>query len=170
MPRPRTLPVWTIFAADQAVTLRRPADPIGLNDITTPAMQRLAADMRQTMHHAEGIGLAAPQVGQSIRLMVIAKEVDPQLREDIIVINPTIQKTGPTPISMEEGCLSIPGVFGNVDRPATVTVQAFDAHGHPVTINAAGLLARVLQHEIDHLNGVLFIDRTKDFTRGQELL
>jgi peptide deformylase len=115
-------------------------------------LQRLIDDMFETMHAAQGIGLAAPQVGRSERLAVI--EVD---GERIVAINPEIVEESGSDRA-EEGCLSIPDIYGEVERSTRVVVEATDREGKPFTVEADGLLARCLQHEIDHLHGKLFID------------
>jgi peptide deformylase len=108
--------------------------------------------MFDTMYRAQGIGLAAPQVGRTERLAVV--EVDDNR---IVMINPEIVADDGSD-KAEEGCLSIPDLFGDVTRPAQVTLRALDRDGIPFELNAAGLLARAIQHEIDHLHGRLFID------------
>ena len=118
----------------------------------TDELRRLVRDMFDTMHAAKGIGLAAPQVGRNERLAVVDVENNP-----IVIINPeVIHAEGKA--KAEEGCLSIPDVYGDVERPATVRVRALDIEGREFEVDAADLLARCLQHEIDHLHGRLFID------------
>jgi peptide deformylase len=140
--------------------LRRRADEVGP---FTPEVRRTVDDMIETMYDEVGIGLAAPQVGIPLRLMVVT---DDESRAARALVNPMIvESTGQ--VTAEEGCLSIPGIFAQVTRAAQVTVTARDLDGQPVTIRAEGLLARVLQHEIDHLDGVLFIDRLDPLTRDR---
>ena len=132
-------------------------DPILRQETTqvttiTDEIRRLAADMIETMHVAQGIGLAAPQVGRTERLTVV--DVD---EHKLVLINPEILHTDGT-AKAEEGCLSIPDIYGDVERPAQVRVRALDVNGDPLEIDADGLFARCLQHEIDHLHGKLFID------------
>ena len=133
-------------------SLRRTAEPVG--DVT-PEIRRIIADMTETMYDEVGIGLAAPQVGISKRLIVIADE---EGRGVQALLNPAIVDRGGE-MTGEEGCLSIPGVFAPVTRAAWVKVEARSVDGQPVTINARGLRSRVLQHEIDHLDGKLIINR-----------
>ena len=140
--------------------LRRRAVPI---DAVTPELRRLVDDMTDTMYDEVGIGLAAPQVGISLRLIVLADEDG---RDVQALLNPAIIEQGGE-VTAEEGCLSIPGVFAPVARAAWVKVEARDVDGQPVAITARGLRARVLQHEIDHLDGVLFIDRVDPMTRDR---
>jgi peptide deformylase len=132
-------------------------DP-GLRQATTPVaamsdeLRRLIADMFDTMHHARDIGLAAPQVGRTERLAIV--EVDD---ERFVLINPeVVERDGRA--KGEEGCLSIPDIYADVERPKTVTVRALDQHFQPYEMEASDLLARCIQHEIDHLDGKLFID------------
>jgi peptide deformylase len=118
----------------------------------TDELRKLIADMFETMHHARGIGLAAPQVGRTERLAVIEIEGEP-----LVVLNPEIvERSGKA--KAEEGCLSIPDIYADVERPKDVVVRALDIDGKPFEIAATDLLARCLQHEIDHLDGKLFLD------------
>ena len=128
-----------------------------------PELDRLVADMFETMYEAHGIGLAAPQVGLSERLIVV--DVKEEGSEPMALLNPTVVESGCGKDRVEEGCLSIPGVAATVERPVTCVVDALDAKGQPVRIQAEGMLARCLQHEIDHLDGVLFIDRISPIKR-----
>jgi len=140
-------------------TLRRRADSVGE---ITPETRRIVADMMETMYDEAGIGLAAPQIGVSVRLIVISDES----REARALVNPVIAEQGGE-ATAEEGCLSIPGVFAQVTRSAWARVEATDLEGRPVSILGRGLLARVLQHELDHLDGVLFIDRLDPVARDR---
>jgi peptide deformylase len=130
-----------------------------------PSITQLIEDMFETMYEAEGVGLAAPQVGVSKRIIVVdcgkreAEEERPlKAKEPYAIVNPVITaKDGK--LVWEEGCLSVPGYTDEVERAATVRVEGLDKHGAPIAIEAEGLLAVCLQHEIDHLEGVLFVDR-----------
>ena len=129
--------------------LRQETQPV---ERMTDELRRLADDMFDTMHAAKGIGLAAPQVGRSERLAVIDIDDNP-----IVIVNPEIiLREGSA--KGEEGCLSIPEVFGDVDRATRITVRALDRDGKSFDLDATDLLARCLQHEIDHLHGKLFLD------------
>ena len=140
--------------------LRKSAAPVGE---LTQEVRKIIADMTETMYDEVGIGLAAPQVGISLRLIVISDE---EGRGVQALLNPAIvDRSGE--VTGEEGCLSIPGVFAPVTRAARVTVQARSVDGKPLTIEAHGLRSRVLQHEIDHLDGVLFIDRVDPMVRDR---
>ena len=121
-------------------------------------LEKLANDMVETMHAAPGIGLAAPQVGVELRLAVVDISVGEEKDGVHIFINPEIQDQEGKDID-EEGCLSIPGVTEKVNRPAAIKVRAQDLSGEPFDIEADGLFARAICHEVDHLNGVLFVDR-----------
>jgi peptide deformylase len=140
--------------------LRRSAAPISE---VTPEVRAIIADMTETMYDEVGIGLAAPQVGISLRLIVISDE---EGRGVQALLNPAIVDRGGE-VTGEEGCLSIPGVFAPVTRAAWVKVEARSVDGQLLTLNARGLRARVLQHEIDHLDGVLFIDRVDPMVRDR---
>jgi peptide deformylase len=129
-----------------------------------PELDRLVADMYETMYEAHGIGLAAPQIGLSQRLIVV--DVKEDGHERMALLNPVVAEFGTVVEKYEEGCLSIPGVSAHVERPTTCVVEALDARGNPVRIEADGMLARCLQHEIDHLDGVLFIDRLSPIKRN----
>ena len=137
-------------------TLRTTAKRISKVDIDT---RKLAREMLQSMYSAKGIGLAAPQVGISKELLVIDINFEDSAAEPLILINPEITAFGSTLNSYEEGCLSIPGVYLNVIRPSTIKLKFRDEMGRPRKMNADGLLARCIQHEVDHLKGVLFVDR-----------
>lgn len=140
--------------------LRRRAEPVGA---ITADIRVLAADMIDTMYEEIGIGLAAPQVGVAVRMIVVA---DAQTRDTRVLIDPVITADGGE-ATAEEGCLSLPGVFAPVTRRAWVVVEARDLDDRTIVLDAKGLLARVLQHEMDHLDGVLFIDHVDPVTRDR---
>ena len=136
-----------------------------------PDFQDLVDDMIETMRQAPGVGLAAPQVGESIRLIVVEygdeddEEIPPRL---FVMANPDITRTSPETLLGTEGCLSIPGIQGDVERFEALTVKGLNRHGHPMTVKAKGWLARIFQHEIDHLDGVLFVDRAEKLWKAEE--
>ncbi len=132
--------------------LRTVAKPVETFDDT---LQELIEDMFETMYHARGVGLAAPQIGVSLRLSVI--DVTNDKSELIVIINPEIVSSHGQK-EYEEGCLSVPGAYDTVVRAEKVTVKALDRFGKPFEITGEGLLGECLQHEIDHLNGKLFVD------------
>jgi peptide deformylase len=147
--------------------LRRHADPV---PAPGPGFDTLIADMFETMYDAKGIGLAAPQVGISQRLVVVdVNDEGGRALGPMALFNPRVVEAGPQTDKAEEGCLSIPGVSGVVERPWRVVVEAEDREGKPVRIEAEDMLARCLQHEIDHLDGVLFIDRMSPLKRNMVL-
>ena len=135
----------------------------------------LIDDMVETMREAPGVGLAAPQIGLSERLIVVEyyeREEDEENEEAPkkvwAVINPEIVKTSEEKLMGVEGCLSIPGLLGEVERHAEVQIKGLNRHGQPMKIKAQGWLARIFQHEIDHLNGVLFPDRATRVWKPQQ--
>lgn len=119
------------------------------------SLARLAEDMLATMREHEGVGLAANQVGRLKRILVAGLE-----DEEYVIVNPSIEDSSEETAKDAEGCLSIPGIQVEVERSLEVTVSGQDVQGKPLEIEASGLLARILQHEIDHLDGILILDRT----------
>lgn len=144
-------------------------------DVHTLTVQTLIDDMIQTMYEKDGIGLAAPQVCHGFRLAVLTpdpehfEEYHDKKNEALVIINPVMIHHSLFREEGEEGCLSVPEIFGIVRRWKSVTVRYLDREGTKKTIKASGLLARCLQHEIDHLDGKLFIDRTKKLYRVPKL-
>ena len=125
-------------------------------------VRQLVRKMLQTMYSADGIGLAAPQVAVNKQLLVVDCDPKEAANSPLVLINPKITSSGGTLCRMEEGCLSIPGVYLDVIRPQTIEVSFKDETGRPQKLQACDLLARVIQHEMDHLNGVLFVDRVEN--------
>ena len=140
-------------------TLRTPAIRIVKVD---DSIRQLAKDMLVTMYSAKGIGLAAPQVGVQKRILVIDLNFEDPDTPPNVFINPEIISSSASLDTYEEGCLSIPGVYLNVLRPSSIKLSYRDEMGRPKKMNAEGLMARCIQHEIDHLNGVLFVDKVTD--------
>jgi peptide deformylase len=139
--------------------LKQKAAPV---EKVTKKIKELIESMAETMYAADGVGLAAPQIGVSQRIIVI------NVGDGLIgLVNPVIVEQEGLECAAE-GCLSIPGVFGDVERASRVTVEALDRNGKPVRIMADRLLARALQHEIDHLEGVLFIERSSTIYKGNK--
>ncbi len=128
-------------------------------------LQALVRDMFETMYHAEGIGLAAPQIGLSMRLIVVDLRREDEDDEPLALVNPRLSWQSSETDKLPEGCLSIPGLEEVVERPVRVVVEAHDPEGNAVTVEAEDLLARALQHEIDHVDGVLFLDRVSALKR-----
>ena len=135
-------------------------------DTVTDELRRLIQDMFDTMYNAEGIGLAGPQVGVSRRVLVVDVTNDDESRHVHALINPVIVESSKATDKAVEGCLSIPGIEEKVSRPVRVTIEAMSPDGDPVRIEADDLLARALQHEVDHLDGVLFLDRLSPLKRS----
>lgn len=138
-------------------------------------LQTLLDDMVETMRDAPGVGLAAPQIGLSERIIVIEyyereedEEVEEAPKKVWALINPEITKTSEERLIGVEGCLSIPGLIGEVERHAEVHVKGLNRHGKPTKVKAKGWLARIFQHEIDHLNGILFTERATSLWKPQE--
>jgi peptide deformylase len=129
-------------------------------------LEELVQDMFETMYHAQGIGLAAPQIGLSVRVMVVdVPESEEEEGGRFALVNPRIVEVDAQTDRAAEGCLSIPGLEEIVERPASVVVEGSDPDGARVRVQATGLLSRALQHEVDHLDGVLFLDRVSALKR-----
>jgi len=146
-------------------TLRTPAEPVTLERLATPPLQQLLVDLADTMRAAEGVGLAAPQVGIGLQIFVyeVVDEADPAGGIPLhVVVNPMIEPHAGELLYDWEGCLSIPDLRGLVPRHPEVRVRGFDAAGAPLDYVADGFEARIVQHEFDHLNGVVFLDRMRD--------
>jgi peptide deformylase len=150
-------------------------------DAVTPTIKKLIADMLETMYASKGIGLAAQQIGLAVQLAVIdlrgvtdrpsslekeGKPADVHQFMPLVLINPKITPVG-QPVTGPEGCLSFPEIYADITRPDVVDVEALDAEGHSMTFRCGGLLSRVIQHETDHLNGILFIDRMDRKTKEE---
>ena len=136
--------------------LRQRSKEISSEVLGQPETQELIDDMIATMWQADGVGIAAPQVGKNIRVIIIT-----QINEAMALVNPIITRFSIRRNAMDEGCLSVPGFFGSVKRSNAVRVRALERNGKMIKFKAEGLIARIIQHEIDHLDGVLFIDRAK---------
>jgi peptide deformylase len=127
------------------------------------ALRKVLDDMVETMYHAEGIGLAATQVNVHLRMLVI--DISEDRSSPMVFINPEITVIDPEPLGHEEGCLSVPGYYELVTRPRKVRVNALDRQGDPFELEAEGILAVCIQHEVDHLNGKLFVDYISSLKR-----
>lgn len=137
--------------------LRQVAKPV---EEITPELQQLAREMLATMYNADGVGLAAPQVGRSIRLIVIDLSKEEENRNPLILFNPEVFPDEESDIELcEEGCLSVPGIWAEVARYTQTVVTGLNIDGQPVEFEANDYFARAVQHEIDHLEGRLFVDR-----------
>ena len=147
--------------------LRQPAKRISKID---DEVRQLAKQMLQTMYSEDGIGLAAPQVGINKQILVVDINLEDPTTPPIVMINPEIKQQSRDTCVIQEGCLSIPGVYLDVKRPTAIEVSYKDEHGRPQKLSATGLLACCIQHEIDHLNGVLFVDRVENVLLLNEAL
>ena len=136
-------------------TLRQVSKP---DEKVTKDEQNLMDDMLDTMYAANGIGLAAIQIGVPKRIIVIDLNKDPEKKEPMYFVNPVIKNKNPKKATYEEGCLSVPNQFAEIDRPSKCDVEYLDYNGQKKILHAEGLLATCIQHEMDHLEGVLFID------------
>jgi peptide deformylase len=165
--------------------LRQPARPLQPAAIGTPFVQELIVSMRQTMYDAPGVGLAAPQVGESLQILVVEDDgpwleaMSPARRAELrrtrlpaaVLINPSLEPIGDETDEFFEGCLSVEGFSALVRRHRAVRVRAMDGRGQPLEMELEGWPARILQHELDHLAGVLYIDRMdpRTFTTNENL-
>ena len=145
--------------------LRKPTQPVSFP--LSPDIKKLTKDMIDTVRKADGIGLAAPQVGKSVKVIVI--DLEKNGIPTMVLYNPKVVKKSFNKTAIEEGCLSIPQVFGMVKRPKKATIQAQNAEGKVITFTDDAWIARVAQHEIDHINGKLIIDLIKKYTQGEEI-
>lgn len=151
--------------------LRRVARDLQPHEIGSLPLRQLIDDMVETMHHEQGIGIAAPQIGESVQAAVIEIDVDSSRypgQEPFgqrVFLNPRITVLDPDEQGFWEGCLSVPNLRGFVERPRRIRVEYLDMDGAARVIEAEGFLATVFQHELDHLQGVLYVDRIRDMTR-----
>ena len=166
--------------------LRQPARPLDREEIGTPFIQELIVSMQETMYDAPGVGLAAPQVGESLQLTVVEDdgpwhetmssarraELERQILPFTVLINPVLEAIGDDTVEFFEGCLSVSGFSGMVRRHRSVRVRALDEKAQPVELELEGWPARILQHELDHLAGRLYIDRMdpRTFTTNENLV
>jgi peptide deformylase len=153
--------------------LRARARNLSAPEIRSPRIQQLIDDMFDTMHEYQGVGLAAPQVHEGLRLFVAAfpasraggadDDRDTERLTEVVLINPEVEPEGTDIVEDWEGCLSIPEIRGRVPRARRIAVRALDRRGKPLELRAGGFTARVIQHETDHLDGILFFDRMRSF-------
>ncbi len=171
--------------------LRKISSELPLAEIKTSRIQKLIGDMKETLRNTpDGVGLAAPQVGESLRIFLVSEESlhiggtnyekdvhehaaseQKEKKKDwnyFVYINPVVTKISKHKVPYPEGCLSVPGIFGVVNRSEKITVSAYDENGKKITRGASRFFARVLQHELDHLSGALFIDTAKNLVRQKQ--
>ncbi len=146
--------------------LETPCEEVGFP--VPDAVRQLIKNMLETVRDANGIGLAAPQVNKNLRIIVVNLEYAGI--PAFALINPKVAWSSKKTTEMEEGCLSIPGVFGMVERPEKITFSGQDINGKIITARCGGILSKVVQHEIDHTNGILILEKIKKYTQGKELL
>ena len=158
------MPYIREIITDGHPTLRKVAKKVDPKEIADPLFQQLIDDMFETMYAAPGVGLAAPQVNVSKRMFVM--DVQEDAHEPAVVINPKFELTEEEE-EMTEGCLSVPGLVGEITRFHRVAVSGLDRHGNKIRLEGEGLFAQCLQHEIDHLNGVLYVDKAKNVRKAQ---
>lgn len=147
--------------------LRQTAAPVALEAIATPAIKKLLAEMSKALAAADdGLALAAPQIGESLRIFVVSgklfAEENKKVPPDLVFINPEIIKLSRKKHGLEEGCLSVRNFYGTTRRAERASVTAYNERGEKFTHHGSGLLAQIFQHEVDHLNGILFIDHATD--------
>ncbi|MCX6782190.1 MAG: peptide deformylase [Candidatus Magasanikbacteria bacterium] len=150
--------------------LRTPGREVTAADLSDKNFKIFVNDLKETMRGRDGVGIAAPQVGQSIKVCIIAKEYAGDNMDDLILVNPVWEKKSIKRFWGEEGCLSVPEIFGKVKRYKKISISAMNLSGKPIKIEAEDFFARIVQHEIDHLNGILFIDKAKDLYREDKKL
>ncbi len=161
-------------------SLRERSKEIDRNVLLLSETQAFIDDLIKTMYADDGIGIASPQVGNNIRLVVIGKQAFPKKlkvhtgtidrTKDLVLVNPTWNRTSKKEEWDEEGCLSVPKIFGKVKRWRDITVEALDRSGQSIAFDATQFFARVIQHEYDHIEGILFIDKAKDLHTVDDLL
>ena len=161
--------------------LRQNTREIPVHEITTPKIKKILKEMSEALKsQSDGVAIAAPQIGYPLRIFVVSGKIfsenfikgeelpkDAKIPKDLIFINPEITKLSKEKMIVEEGCLSVRWLYGQVRRSAKVTVTAYDLDGHKFTRSGSGLLAQIFQHEVDHLDGVLFTEKTKELKEYQ---
>jgi len=141
--------------------LHKIADNLSLEQVKSDEIQKLIKGLIETMYAKDGVGIAATQAGKLFQVCVIAIEFTQKKEKDLVLINPQWEKSSILREGGEEGCLSVPGIYGLVRRYKKIKVKALDEHGNRIEFTANNFLARIVQHEADHLNGMLFIEKAK---------
>jgi peptide deformylase len=149
--------------------LRKKAENFDFKKFSRSEISQLVLRMRKAMRAANGIGLSANQIGLPYKIFVAEIPSPDAGKKFYAIFNPVIEKTGGEKIRVEEGCLSVPGKYGHLERDERIVLSGVDKNGNPLKIKAWGLLAQVFQHEMDHLNGKLFIDRTKEVHKVEKI-
>lgn len=153
----------------EATVLRERAHEVPVGKIVSPEIKKVLKAMSAALAKEEdGVAIAAPQIGESLRIFVVSgrliTEEGEKVKDDLIFINPVIKSASKKKVEMDEGCLSVRWLYGKVKRSDKVTVEAYNEKGKKFTRHGSGLWAQIFQHEIDHLDGILFIDKAKDLT------
>ncbi|MEW5907600.1 MAG: peptide deformylase [Patescibacteria group bacterium] len=157
--------------------LRQIAQEVAREDIATRKIKNIIKNMTHLLaKEKNGVALAAPQIGEPLRIFIVNGRIRKKLPEDtkknippMVFINPVIKKTSKKKLAMEEGCLSIPNLYGIVKRSEKITIEAYNEKGRKFILGASGILSQIIQHEMDHLNGVLFIDKATRLERVENL-
>ncbi len=147
--------------------LRKKAADFDFSKFTKKEIQQLITDMRKTMKGANGVGLSANQIGLDMQLFVAELPKENSKPEFYAIFNPMLSKPSTKKTNLEEGCLSVPGIWGDVSRPEKITLTGFDKNQKKIKIKAIGFLAKIFQHEVDHLNGILFIDKATNLHKHE---
>lgn len=143
-------------------SLRERSIEVDRDFVLLPETQQFIRELIATMYDDDGIGIASPQVGKNVRICIIGKDAVPGKEKDLVLVNPIWTKTGRKKAWEVEGCLSVPKTFGKVARYTDIHVEAMNEHGEKIEFDAQKFFARVIQHEVDHLDGILFIDKARD--------
>jgi peptide deformylase len=150
----------TDIVQEPSPVLRQVAAPLSITEIKSARIKKILDDMKTALAgQDDGVAIAAPQIGHSLRIFVVAQRASKQLTEDTVFINPEIIRIGKKKEELSEGCLSVRWKYGLVKRSTSATVKALNKDGNEFVMPGRGLLAQIFQHEIDHLNGILFIDK-----------
>ena len=151
-----------VYQADEPI-LRQIAQSVPLAEIKSPKIRRLIKKMKTALAgEADGVAIAAPQIGEALRIFIVASKWLGEEKKDLICINPELLSVSKKKKESEEGCLSVRWLYGKVQRARNATIRAFDENGKGFTRGAGGILAQIFQHEIDHLEGILFTDKAKE--------
>ena len=169
---PKNKTVWTIENPTYEKFLRTPVAYFEVSSVSRKDLDELITHMRRIMREEKGVGLSANQIGLPIRLFVCQlpnSNGTGYQGKFYVIFNPHMVRSSEKKVCDEEGCLSIPGLFGSVDRFYGITISGIDKNNRPISISARGLLARIMQHELDHLNGILFTDHATNIQKFTEL-
>jgi len=148
--------------------LHKKCKELSKKEILNPDMQQLIQNMIKTMNVKDGVGIAAPQVEKSLQICVVSKIFTNKKKNDLVLINPTWKKASILKEWGDEGCLSVPKIFGKVKRCKKIKVKALNINAEPIELTAKNFFARAIQHEIDHLDGILFIEKAKGLYKVEE--